>query len=201
MSKYVRDPGDALNSYVDTVERSRARDIPDALTSEQDTSPERAALYRANDEWIGKYKWDEKKIRVALDKKRTKNLSEFQKTQGKVFHMGQLVDKNSEYIERFEATKKLKETLKKYSGDKGFAEERVLQMKIDAEALGQDFTGVAKYHADKMNGKFIDPAIEVKPKESTPIKQKSFISRLFSRIIFGEGVAPMSVAEMQERNK
>lgn len=196
----------AYDSSMKLHENMSAAMITPAPTLEQiqDASELRAKEYAETDNWLSKYKWDEGKIRKALDTRVARNRAFFEETKGKVWSMGQLVDENPEYIERFESHKKLKEKIQTYSGDDLYAAEEALKIKKYAEERGEDYSKAARAAVYTMEGHNHADSRH-KEVKIAPIKQrkKSLITRALDWLAPGpnETAEPMSVIEMMNFGK
>lgn len=107
--KRAREISTMHDPYVNKLEKDHAARIVPELTDEQiqNASASRAKEYAETDQWLSKYKWDESKVREYQDMKlRVRDKSRLiVKGHMNTFHMGEIVDENQEYIERFETAK------------------------------------------------------------------------------------------------
>lgn len=78
-----------------------------------------------------------------------------------VWDQGKLVPINPEYLARAEATKKLKEQLKTYTGSTEFASDLLYLMKKEADAEGRDFSKAALNKIEEMKGNLVDNFEEI----------------------------------------
>lgn len=104
------------------------------------------------DEWLSRFKWDYKKVQAKAHQRIERNHAFIEEDNKYVTTPFGRELINPEYVERFEETKKLKEKINTYSGDRDFAEMEALRIKKNAESNGQDFIERAKDEVRKMEG-------------------------------------------------
>jgi hypothetical protein len=84
-----------------------------------------------------------------------------------------MVPSNPEYRARMERTKKLRDALKTYSGDKDCAEDILFDLKKRAEKNGLDFNAIALDKLYEIKGKELPKTLHTINRESLPEREPS----------------------------
>ena len=133
-------------------------------------------------------KWSMEDLRKLIVARKAQNKAMIEEAQK---HVGGNLDRpllNPEYVARAEATKKLKQQLKTYSGSSGIANDLLFNIKSCCDAENLNFTKVAQEEIRRMKGlSVVGPSIL---KEEIKAKPKNKLASRFKHWLWKHGLLP-----------